>query len=195
MAAEVATGGCYRVGLGITPSLWAAQASPSLLGGVVGVATRQEWVMPPLGSRLPLSVHLPGPVRNYSRDAVSRETVASLAAGSPARGARGRPSSPPLPRPLAPAVGAAAPRLPSLLRAPYRLRVSPGRRSQARLRSAETAAPQRLHDPHQCQREASEAPPLSIPLGGRVCKHTPASQHCSGPPTTTPPLVDCHSLR
>lgn len=69
------------------------------------------------------------------------------------------PSVQPASAPPATVVGAAAP----LLWAPYRLRVSPGRRSQARLRSAETAS-QPLHDPHQCQNEASEAPPLSILL-------------------------------
>lgn len=85
-----------------------------------------------------------------------RETDASPAAGRPARVPRDlQPAS----APPATVVGAAAP----LLWAPYRLRVSPGRRSQARLRSAETAS-QPLHDPHQCQNEASEAPPLSILL-------------------------------
>lgn len=150
--------GCYRVGLRIAPSLWAAQASPSLLGGVVGLCDQTR--VGDASSELQTAL-VPAPARSTSglllRSCEPGEGRRRPLAGSPARVPRGRPSSPPLPRPP--------------LRRGLRLR-SFGRRTASahQLRPAEPGespqcrepAPQPLHDSHQRHNEASE-PPLSIP--------------------------------
>lgn len=56
--------GCYRVGLGIAPSLWAAQASPSLLGGVVG--RRDQTRVGDASSELQTAL-VPAPARSTSQ--------------------------------------------------------------------------------------------------------------------------------
>lgn len=92
--------GCYRVGLGIAPSLWAAQASPSLLGGVVG--RRVQMNLGDASSELQTAL-VPAPARSTSGlplgSCESGEGRRRLQAARPALVPRGRPSSPPLPRP------------------------------------------------------------------------------------------------
>lgn len=149
---------CYRVGLGIAPSLWAAQASPSLLGGVVGF--RDQTRVSDASSELQTAL-VPAPARSTSglqlRSCEPGEGRRRLLAGSPARVPRGRPSSPPLPRPP--------------LRRGLRLRSIGHRTASARqLRAAEPGespqcrepAPQPLHDSHQRHKEPLSAPSPSL---------------------------------
>lgn len=147
--------GCYRVGLGIAPSLWAAQASPSLLGGVVGLCDQTRvgdassecqtaLVAAPAGSTSGLLLRScePGEGRRLVVPPGFQEAAPPTRL-SPARHCGGGCGSAPS--------GTVPP--------PRQLRpVEPGESPQCR-----EPPPQPLHDSHQRHNEASE-PPLSIPL-------------------------------
>lgn len=83
-------------------------------------------------------------------------------------------------------------------------RVSSGRRSRARVRSAASRHPRHCTTPTHSTGKPLNPTPLH-PSGGKEFQeqsraaesaHTsPSPQHCSGPPTTTPPWVDSRSLQ
>lgn len=136
--------GCYRVGLRIAPSLWAAQASPSLLGGVVGLCDQTR--VGDASSELQTAL-VPAPARStfglLLRDPVSRE-----------RGAGGcwlvvppgfQEAAPPARLCPARLCGGGCGSAPSGAVPPPR--ISSGRRSQARVRSAEIRHPSHCTTP------------------------------------------------